>query len=121
MLYKNELVLTGKINDVGEYTRTNTPRSWRLGMEFQGSFKPAAWIQASGNLTISENKISDYTSYVDDYDHRWSEKHDLPENDYGTFAWFYCGCHPEFLSGACFRNQSACKICRKKLPGQYAK
>jgi iron complex outermembrane recepter protein len=68
MLYKNELVLTGKINDVGEYTRTNTPRSWRLGMEFQGSIKPAAWIQASGNLTISENKISNYTSYVDDYD-----------------------------------------------------
>ena len=31
MLYKNQLVLTGKINDVGEYTRTNTPQSWRLG------------------------------------------------------------------------------------------
>ena len=68
MLYKNELVLTGKINDVGEYTRTNTPRSWRLGIELQGSIKPASWIQASGNLTISQNKISNYTSYVDDYD-----------------------------------------------------
>jgi len=68
MLYQNELVLTGKINDVGEYTRTNTPHSWRLGLEFQGSIKPADWIQASGNLTISENKISNYTSYVDDYD-----------------------------------------------------
>ena len=68
MLYKNQLVLTGKINDVGEYTRTNTPRSWRLGMELQGAVKPAKWIQASGNLTISENKISNYTSYVDDYD-----------------------------------------------------
>ena len=68
MLYKNQLVLTGKINDVGEYTRTNTPRSWSLGMELQGGFKPAPWIQASGNLTISENKISNYTSYVDDYD-----------------------------------------------------
>jgi iron complex outermembrane receptor protein len=68
MLYKNQLVLTGQINDVGEYTRTNTPRSWRLGMELQGAVKPAKWIQASGNLTISENKISNYTSYVDDYD-----------------------------------------------------
>ena len=36
MLYQNQLVLTGKINDVGEYTRTNTPRSWRLGLELQG-------------------------------------------------------------------------------------
>ena len=68
MLYSNELVLTGKINDVGEYTRTNTPRSWRLGIELQGGFKPAPWFQATGNLTISQNKISNYTSYVDDYD-----------------------------------------------------
>ena len=68
MLYKNQLVLTGKINDVGEYTRTNTPRSWRLGMELQGGIKPASWIEATGNLTISQNKISNYTSYVDDYD-----------------------------------------------------
>jgi iron complex outermembrane receptor protein len=68
MLYKNQLVLTGKINDVGEYTRTNTPRSWRLGVELQGSLKPASWLQFSGNLTLSQNKISNYTSYVDDYD-----------------------------------------------------
>ena len=68
MLYKDELVLTGKINDVGEYTRTNTPRSWRLGLELQGSIKPASWLQISGNMTISQNKISNYTSYVDDYD-----------------------------------------------------
>jgi iron complex outermembrane receptor protein len=68
MLYRNELVLTGKINDVGEYTRTNTPRSWRLGLELQGSIKPLSWFQASGNLTISQNKILNYTAYVDDYD-----------------------------------------------------
>jgi iron complex outermembrane receptor protein len=68
MLYRDELVLTGKINDVGEYTRTNTPRSWRLGLELQGGIKPSKWFQASGNLTISQNKISNYTSYVDDYD-----------------------------------------------------
>jgi iron complex outermembrane recepter protein len=68
MLYKNELVLTGKINDVGEYTRTNTPRSWRLGLELQGGIKPASWVQFNANLTISQNKISNYTSYVDDYD-----------------------------------------------------
>jgi iron complex outermembrane recepter protein len=68
MLYKNELVLTGKINDVGEYTRTNTPRSYRLGLELQGTVKPAGWVQASGSITVSQNKISNYTSYVDDYD-----------------------------------------------------
>jgi iron complex outermembrane receptor protein len=68
MLYKDQLVLTGKINDVGEYTRTNTPRSWRMGIELQAGIKPVKWFQASGNITISENKISNYTSYIDDYD-----------------------------------------------------
>src|SRR5450432_1281083 len=66
MLYKDELVLTGKINDVGEYTRTNAPRSWRLGLEIQGGIKPMKWLQASGSLTLSQNKISNYTFYEDD-------------------------------------------------------
>ncbi len=68
MLYQDQLVLTGKINDVGSYTRTNTPRSYRLGVEFQGAIKPVNWFQASGNLTLSRNKVLNYTAYLDDYD-----------------------------------------------------
>ncbi|MDP4129913.1 MAG: TonB-dependent receptor plug domain-containing protein [Bacteroidota bacterium] len=68
MLYHDQLVLTGKINDVGSYTRTNTPRSYRLGLEFQGAWKPVTWFQASGNLTLSQNKVLNYTEYIDDYD-----------------------------------------------------
>src|SRR5450631_1905582 len=81
MLYRNELVLTGKINDVGEYTRTNTPRSWRLGIELQGSIKPAGWIQVSGNLTLSQNKILNYTSYEDDYDNGGQVSTIYPKTD----------------------------------------
>jgi iron complex outermembrane receptor protein len=81
MLYRNELVLTGKINDVGEYTRTNTPRSWRLGLELQGSIRPEKWFQASGNLTLSQNKILDYTSYVDDYDNGGQLSKVYPKTD----------------------------------------
>ena len=36
MLYKDQLVLTGMINDVGAYTRTNVPESYRTGIELQG-------------------------------------------------------------------------------------
>jgi iron complex outermembrane receptor protein len=68
MLYQDQLILTGKINDVGSYTRTNTPRSYRLGLELQGALKPATWFQVSGNLTLSKNKVLDYTAYTDDYD-----------------------------------------------------
>ncbi len=48
--------------------RTNTPRSWRLGIELQGGIKPASWIQVSGNLTSVRIRFSNYTAYEDDYD-----------------------------------------------------
>jgi iron complex outermembrane receptor protein len=68
MLYKDQLVLTGRINDVGAYTRTNIGDSYRLGLELQGSARLANFLRASANLTLSRNKINNYTEYVDDYD-----------------------------------------------------
>ncbi len=68
MYYVNQLVLTGQINDVGAYTRTNVPKSYRLGIELQGSVQPAKWMHASANLTVSRNKISSFTEYIDNYD-----------------------------------------------------
>ena len=56
MMYKNQLVLTGKINDVGAYTRTNIDKSYRAGIELQGNVKIASWINASANITFSKNK-----------------------------------------------------------------
>lgn len=68
MLYNNQLVLTGKINDVGAYTRTNIPRSYRTGVELQGSVKMVEWLYAGGNLTLSSNKLTSFSEYVDDFD-----------------------------------------------------
>lgn len=68
MLYKDQLVLTGKINDVGAYTRTNIPNSYRLGVELQGSNIFTKWLSLNGNLSLSENKIRNFTEYIDDYD-----------------------------------------------------
>jgi len=68
MQYKDQLVLTGKINDVGAYTRTNIPRSYRLGLEISGSAVINKWLNAAGNLTLSRNKVQDFTEYIDDYD-----------------------------------------------------
>ncbi|HEY4154836.1 MAG TPA: TonB-dependent receptor, partial [Puia sp.] len=81
MLYRDQLILTGKINDVGSYTRTNTPRSYRLGLELQGALKPVKWFQASGNLTLSRNKVVDYTEYIDDYDNGGQKTNTYPESD----------------------------------------
>ncbi len=68
MLYKNQLVLTGKINDVGAYTRTNIAKSYRAGIELQGTNKFNKWISVNGNIAFSENKIRNFTEYIDDYD-----------------------------------------------------
>ena len=68
MLYKDQLVLTGKINDVGSYTRTNVPNSYRLGIELQGGIRFNHWLSAVGNVTLSRNQIKHFTEYYDNYD-----------------------------------------------------
>ncbi|MEY3920846.1 MAG: hypothetical protein RL634_607 [Bacteroidota bacterium] len=68
MNYKDQLILTGKINDVGAYTRTNIPKSYRRGIEFEGSYSFNKWLQFSNNLALSQNKIKSFTEYYDDYD-----------------------------------------------------
>jgi iron complex outermembrane receptor protein len=61
-------VLTGKINDVGAYTRTNIDQSYRLGLEMQGGWRPCNWASLNGNLTLSSNKAIGFVEYYDDYD-----------------------------------------------------
>ena len=68
MKYDDQLVLTGKINDVGAYTRTNVPNSYRTGIELQADWRPAAWFNAAGNIAFSSGKVKNYTAYYDDYD-----------------------------------------------------
>jgi iron complex outermembrane receptor protein len=68
MNYKDQLVLTGKINDVGAYTRTNVPKSYRAGIELEGTWKLNSQINTSGNITFSKNKIAHFTEYFDNYD-----------------------------------------------------
>jgi iron complex outermembrane receptor protein len=68
MNYKDQLVLTGKINDVGAYSRINIPKSYRRGVELQGGMKFNKWLNVSANLAISSNRIKDFTEYLDDYD-----------------------------------------------------
>jgi iron complex outermembrane receptor protein len=75
MLYKNQLVLTGKINDVGAYTRTNIPESYRAGIEMQGAVKVSPWMNAGGNLTLSHNKVKNYQEFIDDYDNGSQQKY----------------------------------------------
>ncbi|MDX1651188.1 MAG: TonB-dependent receptor [Brumimicrobium sp.] len=68
MDYQNQLVLTGEINDVGGYTRTNVENSYRMGVEFEGGYQILKNLGLTGNLALSQNKIENFTEYVDAYD-----------------------------------------------------
>lgn len=68
MRYQDQLVLTGQINDVGAYNRSNVPLSYRTGIELMAAGKPFSWLQLSANATLSQNKIQDFTEFVDNYD-----------------------------------------------------
>jgi iron complex outermembrane recepter protein len=68
MIYKNQLVNTGKINDVGAYTRINIDDSYRAGLEFFTTEKITDKLSITGNVTFSENKVKNFTEYGDDYD-----------------------------------------------------
>ncbi len=68
MNYKNQLVVTGQINDVGAYTRTNIDKSYRQGVELAGALNLGSLATLSSNLAYSQNKIQTFNEFVDNYD-----------------------------------------------------
>src|SRR5258708_10743901 len=68
MGYKNQLVLTGKLNDVGASVRTNVPDSYRMGIEIDGGIRFNKHFTWNANLTVSQNKIKRYTETLNNYD-----------------------------------------------------
>ncbi|MGX5817521.1 TonB-dependent receptor [Chitinophaga lutea] len=68
MNYHNQLVLTGRINDVGAYARTNIPESYRLGLELNGHFHVLPQLTLAGNIALSRNRTGAFTEFLDDWD-----------------------------------------------------
>ncbi|MEJ7694485.1 TonB-dependent receptor [Daejeonella sp.] len=68
MIYNDQLVLTGKINDVGEYIRQNVKDSYRLGVELDSRLQISSQLAWGLTASVSDNKIKSFTEFVDDYD-----------------------------------------------------
>lgn len=68
MDYRDQLVLTGKLSDVGYPLMTNVPISYRAGIETTIGVKPTQWLRWDGNISLSRNRIKDFVEYVDLYD-----------------------------------------------------
>ena len=71
MKYKDQLVLTGKVNEIGEMLTSNIPDSYRSGIELMAGTQIAPWLRWDINATFSKNRIKNYTEYVDLYDSNW--------------------------------------------------
>ena len=67
MDYKDQLILTGQINDVGAYIRENVASSYRAGIELDGAFQLSKQWTLGGNIAFSQNRIDEFTEYIDDY------------------------------------------------------
>ncbi|MEY4834609.1 MAG: hypothetical protein RI980_724 [Bacteroidota bacterium] len=60
MKYKNQLVATGALNDVGSPIFENSGKSYRAGIEIEGSIKIIQKVMLQPNLTLSTNKNEDF-------------------------------------------------------------
>lgn len=68
MDYKDQLVLTGQINDVGAFIRSNIAKSYRVGLELDGSVRITSSLAWAANLALSQNKVLDFVEFIDDFD-----------------------------------------------------
>jgi len=56
MNYRDQLVLTGAINDDGAYIRKNAGKSYRTGIELTAAFRPVRFADFAANLSISKHR-----------------------------------------------------------------
>ncbi len=68
MEYDNQLIKTGEINDVGYATSKNVKKSYRRGIEIEGSCLLTQKLRWSANLTLSKNKLDTMTQFIDNWD-----------------------------------------------------
>ena len=76
MLYDNQLVLTGQINNTGAAIMTNVKESYRLGAELVANYQPVKFFQWKIAGTFSLNKICNYDNLIEKRDTLWNLTYD---------------------------------------------
>lgn len=73
MDYKNQLVATGKINNVGEPIMTNVAESYRVGVELSTGAQLIESVRWDFNIALSKNKITNFVMHIDNWD-TWEQE-----------------------------------------------
>jgi len=81
MLYKDQLILTGKINDVGEYTRQNVADSHRTGVELDSKLQISERIVWEFTASWSRNKVKHFVEFIDNYDNGGQQQNNYKNTD----------------------------------------
>lgn len=66
MNYKNQFVLTGELNSIGEAVTRNFDKTYRMGIELEAAWKPVSWFQWDANATWSKNRAKDMMVTLED-------------------------------------------------------
>ena len=73
MDYKNQLVLNGLLNEIGEAVAENVKNSYRMGIELMAGARITNWLRWDINATWSRNRIKNYTEYLSDVNEDWKD------------------------------------------------
>ncbi|WP_188442004.1 TonB-dependent receptor [Planktosalinus lacus] len=65
MDYKDQLVLSGELNDVGAPLRTTSGESYRLGIEVEADIRLANQLRWMPNIALSQNKNRNFVASID--------------------------------------------------------
>ena len=66
MHYKDQLVLTGELNAIGEALTKNLSKSYRIGIELEAAWQPVDWFKWDANATLSRNRVKDMKVTLND-------------------------------------------------------
>ena len=73
MDYKDQLVLTGELNEIGEAMASNVPDSYRTGIELMAGIKLDCGLQWDINATLSKNRVQNFTETLFENEEAGSE------------------------------------------------
>lgn len=95
MFYKDQLILTGQINDVGSSIRSNVDQSYRIGVEFDSKWAVSPKFTWAINASLSDHKIKEFREFFNEYDAAF-EPIGQQENVYRNTSIAFA---PKFIAG----------------------
>ncbi len=111
MDYKDQLVLTGELNEIGEALAANMPESYRTGLELMAGLQLKCGFRWDMNVTVSRNRVKNFSETLYENEDPTGEKWVTYLGD--THIAF----SPDFLLNNIFSY--ACKGWEFSLQSQY--